>query len=291
MIKKVHILTALLFISIAGTAQISVEVLAYPTEFALRTGTTYAPSVGQNPLVVRYTNVANDVDGSAKQIYVPVWQTSLGNTGITGVIPSTGNITSVAGGSAAYGPALGTAIGLHGVALSDATVAAANARIINYVDNADGTANFDVIVTSYTIAVAPDEVTEYTTFMRYFSSPSALYAVPVKEESGNPGVYELAGMLYNSGATAETEVNLLALGATLNTSPIEFSELSVYPNPTTGIVNISDLSGVETITVSNVFGQVVKSYQAQSSIDISELTPGVYFFQANNGLKRKIIKE
>jgi hypothetical protein len=79
----------------------------------------------------------------------------------------------------------------------------------------------------------------------------------------------------------------------LSTSPvsIETEGLSVYPNPTTGVINISDLSGVNLITVSNVMGQVVKTFSANDSIDISDLPAGMYILQTDKGLKRKVVKK
>ena len=84
---------------------------------------------------------------------------------------------------------------------------------------------------------------------------------------------------------------------TVNEAPVAsvvgdaIENLKVYPNPTTGIVNISDISNIETITISNVLGQVVRTYGAQNTIDISDLKDGVYFLQADNGFKRKIVKK
>ncbi|WP_139955847.1 T9SS type A sorting domain-containing protein [Flavicella sediminum] len=79
----------------------------------------------------------------------------------------------------------------------------------------------------------------------------------------------------------------------LSTSPvaIETEGLLVYPNPTTGVINISDLSDVNVITVSNVMGQVVKNFSAKNAIDISDLPAGMYVLQTDNGLKRKVVKK
>ena len=66
--------------------------------------------------------------------------------------------------------------------------------------------------------------------------------------------------------------------------------INIYPNPTSGLVTISDISGISTIKITNSVGQVVKTFAAQTSIDISDLPKGIYILQANNGLKRKIVK-
>lgn len=78
---------------------------------------------------------------------------------------------------------------------------------------------------------------------------------------------------------------------TLKTEPSINIEMKVYPNPTSGLVHISDVSNVDSITISNVNGQVVKSFGAQNTIDISDLTAGIYILITDNGLIRKIIKQ
>ena len=92
----------------------------------------------------------------------------------------------------------------------------------------------------------------------------------------------------NSIVPAVTMLGVATL-STENSSDVDV--LSVYPNPTTGIINISDASDINTINVLNVLGQVVRVFEGNTTIDISDLKPGVYFLQANNGLKRKIVKK
>lgn len=80
---------------------------------------------------------------------------------------------------------------------------------------------------------------------------------------------------------------------TANTASVEdeaLSHIKVYPNPTADKIYISDLTNINTITVSNILGKQVLSVKAQKSIDISNLSKGVYFLQTDNGLRRKIIK-
>lgn len=78
--------------------------------------------------------------------------------------------------------------------------------------------------------------------------------------------------------------------AVLGTDNILNSSVQVYPNPVNDELYISDLSNIQSISILNVAGQVVKSYGSESPMDISALDPGVYVLQTNNGLKRKIIK-
>lgn len=65
----------------------------------------------------------------------------------------------------------------------------------------------------------------------------------------------------------------------------------VFPNPTTGIINISDIEGIDTISILTLTGQVIKIFEANNTIDISELASGMYVLITNNGKYIKIIKQ
>ncbi len=65
---------------------------------------------------------------------------------------------------------------------------------------------------------------------------------------------------------------------------------TVYPNPSTGLVTISNIEGMHSISVSNVLGQVVKTFAASNQIDISSLQAGVYILLADNGFQTKVVK-
>ncbi len=94
---------------------------------------------------------------------------------------------------------------------------------------------------------------------------------------------------FNPPAVAKGFVSAIAGLAGLDDNAL--NDLKVYPNPTSGVVNISDVDGIDSVTISNINGQVLKTFSGQNSIDISDLVPGVYVLQADNGLIRKIIKK
>ncbi|NIJ45186.1 hypothetical protein FHR24_001625 [Wenyingzhuangia heitensis] len=78
---------------------------------------------------------------------------------------------------------------------------------------------------------------------------------------------------------------------TLSSSSKTFKNVTVYPNPTTGEINISDISKINgDIIISNVLGQVVKTVKAANTINISDLPQGIYFLQTRNQLIKKVIK-
>ena len=75
-------------------------------------------------------------------------------------------------------------------------------------------------------------------------------------------------------------------------------EISLYPNPTSSIINIklNTQSNLEQLnfTIYSGIGEAVKTGVMQSSIDISDLNVGMYFIEVNGEnthLQKKIIKE
>ena len=71
-------------------------------------------------------------------------------------------------------------------------------------------------------------------------------------------------------------------------------DLSVFPNPTTNIINITSDVKVNKVTIFNITGQVVGEYNSTTTIDINELATGIYFVNVatDNGSKNiKVIKE
>ena len=53
-------------------------------------------------------------------------------------------------------------------------------------------------------------------------------------------------------------------------------QVSVWPNPTTGLVNISSTEPVKTVEVYNVQGALVKSVSGESTLDLRNQPVGVY---------------
>ncbi len=74
---------------------------------------------------------------------------------------------------------------------------------------------------------------------------------------------------------------------------IENAEISIFPNPTTGIVNI-EAEGLNKVVVYDVTGRMMMSVANESTIDISNLEAGVYFFSVeteNGSAMKKLVKE
>ena len=68
-------------------------------------------------------------------------------------------------------------------------------------------------------------------------------------------------------------------------------QVNIYPNPTTGMVNI-DVDALESVEVMDMAGRVVMTSN-QSNIDMSALANGVYMFRVNTATgstMQKVVK-
>ncbi len=72
-------------------------------------------------------------------------------------------------------------------------------------------------------------------------------------------------------------------------------DFSIYPNPSKGIINIKSDMNISHIKVYNQLGALVLSIQNKHQIDISSLSPGIYFIKAidddGSAVTKKIIKK
>lgn len=82
--------------------------------------------------------------------------------------------------------------------------------------------------------------------------------------------------------------------ATLGVEDNTFEAFSVYPNPTSSILNIKSSQDVDNITVFNLLGQNVASFTkneiTNSSIDMSELSKGLYLVKITSGDKTQTLR-
>ena len=77
----------------------------------------------------------------------------------------------------------------------------------------------------------------------------------------------------------------------LSSPKISISNIKIYPNPTTGLLHITDVTDMQSISILNLLGQNVKTLKAANTIDVSDLNKGIYFLSTDTGLTRKFIKE
>ena len=95
----------------------------------------------------------------------------------------------------------------------------------------------------------------------------------------------------------QSEDHILKVNAqTLAVSDInKKGNLSVYPNPFSSTLNISDITGVKSISISDISGKEVKSLAPATEINLSSLTTGLYIvnLKMNDGSTKpfKVIKK
>jgi hypothetical protein len=63
-------------------------------------------------------------------------------------------------------------------------------------------------------------------------------------------------------------------------------KLNAYPTPTSGIVNFTEV--ISEITVLDMKGAVIETYNNVSQIDLSNLTEGIYLIKDDTGSFTKV---
>jgi hypothetical protein len=83
--------------------------------------------------------------------------------------------------------------------------------------------------------------------------------------------------------------------ATASINDVSGVDVKVYPNPTTGLVNISTNENINSIAVHDLLGRKVLASQTNlETVDISSLKKGIYLLQLNlekGQLTKKLIVE
>jgi hypothetical protein len=106
--------------------------------------------------------------------------------------------------------------------------------------------------------------------------------------TGGVDIYNNYGISYyvSNGVEENATYNYFYIfETTLGTSNTEVSEMVIYPNPTTSVINITNVEGAS-IYVYNVIGELVASVQqagALSQVDLSANANGTYFVKVVNG--------
>lgn len=81
------------------------------------------------------------------------------------------------------------------------------------------------------------------------------------------------------GQAEDYTINIIA--DVLSVSEQNKSRISIYPNPFSDILNISDIEGVKSISVSDITGRIVKTFKASAALPLSDLTTGLYIVNLN----------
>jgi hypothetical protein len=72
--------------------------------------------------------------------------------------------------------------------------------------------------------------------------------------------------------------------------------ISISPNPAQQVVQINGWSATQNLKISirNIYGKLLHEYNNRNTLDISELTPGLYiveFMHSNSKIIQKLLKQ
>lgn len=86
-----------------------------------------------------------------------------------------------------------------------------------------------------------------------------------------------------------------ACSATLSTSDINKKGVMVYPNPFTDVINLSDINNIQSVTVNDISGKLIKTIKPTREINFSDNASGVYIinvkFKDGDVKSFKVIKK
>ncbi len=105
--------------------------------------------------------------------------------------------------------------------------------------------------------------------------------------------FHIAGALTRTKFQRVYLINEESLGL----DDVSFDKLRVYPNPTNGILYISSREQIRSVRVTNMLGQLVKTFETKfdiQEIDLSDLNTGIYLITMSDGYNvetKKIIKK
>lgn len=282
--KKITLLfsACFLLVSYSSIAQITMEVLAFPTTFTVdaNDAAVYGPAVGENPLVIKLNNVP-DATLTTQKAPAPIRQASAVITGLGAtVIPASGDFTGLLGDAFNPGGANFGFTNLHQTFVNPASGTA------NYIktDNGDGTFDAVLIHTRFTQATTYVEGTDYIVVQRLFLAVPNQGALSVKSDGA--GGYEIAAMTYEAALTIETEAELLAKASavlnTLGVNSINTTKLAAFYSLNMDAVVIKDnLEG--DYSIFDLTGKSVLKGEVSKQINVETLNSGMYILSTENG--------
>lgn len=92
-----------------------------------------------------------------------------------------------------------------------------------------------------------------------------------------------------SGAAGITSANINVV-ATLSTDDFSLVNVSVFPNPTTDKITIETKQDFNSVNIFDVTGKSVRTFKSKKTLNVSDLTKGIYFLKTDTGLLGKFIK-
>jgi hypothetical protein len=107
----------------------------------------------------------------------------------------------------------------------------------------------------------------------------------VFDPSVGAGTHMITYMFTDTNGCSASAVQSIVVNACVGIEEQTADAISIYPNPSTGLLNIVSNSSENTIVVFNAIGEAVftqQSHTTQVTIDLSAQTVGVYFVQVMN---------
>ena len=101
-------------------------------------------------------------------------------------------------------------------------------------------------------------------------------------------VFNNTGIIENENSISDNCVNLLSV------EDSNFNSLSMYPNPTKGVLNFNFDKAIEKIEIFDISGKSVLAKSNSNKVDLGSLAKGLYIVQVyanENSDIFKVIKE
>ncbi|MGC4128682.1 MAG: GEVED domain-containing protein [Bergeyella sp.] len=150
----------------------------------------------------------------------------------------------------------------------------------------DGEAYFNTPATKIYVngSASSDATAELTANLAVPANVAAgLKTMRVKYNSTNTSTVNMVTQLATACSAmsyGQAEDYTLNFGA-LSVSDVKKANISVYPNPFTHIVKLSDVKGVKSISVNDMNGRLVKTLAPAAEINLSYLKSGIYIINLN----------
>ena len=87
------------------------------------------------------------------------------------------------------------------------------------------------------------------------------------------------------------EIEVYGRIGTLGTNDFSASKFSIYPNPTSSLLNIVSETKIDLLEIFDVNGKQVITKKKSNSIDVTSLPIGIYYLKLNNKETVKFIKK
>lgn len=162
----------------------------------------------------------------------------------------------------------------------------------------------DIRTTNFDVAVSDDHGVTFTNVITNQDSYATGYTVDDEQKfdlTGTNGRFVKIighGNSANSGWTSISEVHIYGENGSCSTLGVndlndDSASVSLYPNPASHTVHLSDLKPFNTLEIYNVMGKLIsKQTLTQTPIDVTQLKSGLYIFKLsgeNHAVNKRVI--